>query len=91
MDFAEVWLRQKPGTDIAWLNGMMNVIIRRELYDADYVKQRTEDFDLLKKTVSSYTPEKVLQITGIPAKTFWCAPPASTRRPPPLPLPMPWE
>jgi formate dehydrogenase alpha subunit len=66
VDFAEVWLRQKPGTDIAWLNGMMNVIILEELHDAHYVNERTEDFDLLKKTVSSYTPERVRQITGIP-------------------------
>ncbi len=65
VDFAEVWLRQQPGTDIAWLNGMMNVIIQEELYDKAYVKERTEDFDLLKKTVSSYTPEKVCEITGI--------------------------
>jgi len=65
VDFAEVWLRQKPGTDIAWLNGMMNVIISEELYDRNYVKERTEDFDLLKNAVASYTPEKVREITGI--------------------------
>lgn len=65
VDLAEVWLRQEPGTDIAWLNGMMNVIIREELYDRDYVQERTEDFDLLKDAVSSYTPEKVREITGI--------------------------
>lgn len=67
VDFAEVWLRQKPGTDVAWLNGMMNVIIKEELYDKKYVEERTEDFEALKKTVSSYTPERVEQITGIPA------------------------
>ncbi len=67
VDFAEVWLRQKPGSDVAWLNGMMNVIIREELYDKKYVEERTEDFDALKKTVSSYTPERVEQISGIPA------------------------
>ena len=25
--FADVWLRQRNGTDVAWLNGMMNVIL----------------------------------------------------------------
>ena len=63
--FAEVWLRQRPGTDIAWLNGMMNVIIEEELYDKAYVSERTEDFNLLKDAVSAYTPEKVEEITGI--------------------------
>jgi formate dehydrogenase alpha subunit len=84
VDFSEVWLRQKPGSDIAWLNGMMNVIILEELYDANYVRERTEDFDLLKSAVSSYTPEKVMQITGIPedelvraARIYALAPAAS--------------
>lgn len=67
VDFAEVWLRQKPGTDVAWLNGLMNVIITEDLYDRQYVEERTEDFDALKKTVSSYTPARVESITGIPA------------------------
>jgi formate dehydrogenase major subunit len=67
VDFAEVWLRQKPGSDIAWLNGMMNVIIKEELYDKAYVESRTEDFEALRKTVSSYTPERVEEISGVPA------------------------
>ena len=67
VDFAEVWLRQKPGSDVAWLNGLMNVIIAEELYDKKYVEERTEDFEALKKTVASYTPEKVEEISGIPA------------------------
>lgn len=67
VDFAEIWLRQKPGTDVAWLNGMMQVIIAEGLYDKKYVEERTEDFDALAKTVSAYTPAKVEAITGIPA------------------------
>lgn len=67
VDFAEVWLRQKPGSDVAWLNGMMNVIITEELYDKKYVEERTEDFDALKKTVASYTPARVEEISGVPA------------------------
>jgi formate dehydrogenase major subunit/formate dehydrogenase alpha subunit len=67
VDFAEVWLRQKPGSDVAWLNGMINVIIREELYDREYVEARTEGFEELKQAVSSYTPEKVEEISGIPA------------------------
>lgn len=67
VDFAEIWLRQKPGTDVAWLNGLMHVIIKEELYDKKYVEERTEDFEALKKTVSTYTPEKVEEISGVPA------------------------
>lgn len=67
VDHAQIWLRQKPGTDVAWLNGMMEVIIREELYAKEYVSERTEGFEELKKVVSGYTPQKVQEITGIAA------------------------
>jgi len=38
---ATVWLRQHLGTDVIWINGMMHVIIKEELYDEEYVKSRT--------------------------------------------------
>ena len=66
--FATVWLRQKPGTDIAWLNGMMNVIISEGLHDKTFIEERTENFEALKETVKKYTPEHVESITGIPAE-----------------------
>jgi len=65
--FATLWLRQTLGTDVAWANGMMHVIIREALYDRNYVKDRTEGFDELKKTVEKYDPEFVSKITGISA------------------------
>jgi len=67
VDYAEVWLRQRPGTDIALLNGLMNVIIKENLIDKEFIKERTENFDELKKVVSAYTPDKVEKITGVPA------------------------
>jgi len=66
--FATLWLRQNLGTDVAWINGMMHVIIREDLYDRAYVEQRTQGFEALKKTVEKYTPEYVATITGIPAE-----------------------
>jgi len=66
-DFAHRWLRQNLGTDVAWLNGMMHVIIAEDLYDRVFVDKRTEGFEELKKTVEKYTPEYVEEITGIPA------------------------
>ena len=64
---ATLWLRQKPGTDIAVINGMMNVILKENLQAADYVAERTENFEALKDTVAKYTPEYVEQISGVPA------------------------
>ena len=63
--FAELWLRPKPGTDVAWLNGIMHVIIKEELYDKAYVASRTKGFEELKRAVASCTPEQAEAITGI--------------------------
>ncbi len=65
--FSRLWLRQTPGTDIALVNGMMQVIIQEKLYDAAYVAERTENFDALQARVAKYTPEYVEKITGVPA------------------------
>ena len=65
--YGGMWLRQKNGSDVAWANGMMQVIISEGLLAEEFIKTRTEDFEALKKVVSGYTPEKVEKITGIPA------------------------
>jgi formate dehydrogenase alpha subunit len=64
---ATLWLRQRPGTDIAVINGMMNLIIQENLHAQDYIAERTEGFEALKETVAKYTPEYVEQISGVPA------------------------
>ena len=64
--FADIWLRPNLGTDVAYINGMMHVIIKENLYDEDYVANRTVGLDDLKKTVEKYTPQYVEEITGIP-------------------------
>ena len=66
-EHAHMWLRQNLGTDVAWINGMIHVIIKEDLYDKKFVEERTENFDALKKLVEKYTPEYVEEITGIPA------------------------
>ena len=66
--FATVWLRQKPGTDIAWINGIMNVIISEGLHNQEFIAERTENFDAVKEAVKKYTPEYVEKITGIPSE-----------------------
>ena len=65
--YADKWLRQNLGTDVAWINGLMHVIIAENLYAKEYIDNRTVGFDELKKTIEKYTPDYVEQITGIPA------------------------
>ncbi|MEW6410827.1 MAG: formate dehydrogenase subunit alpha [Nitrospirota bacterium] len=63
---AHIYLQPRVGTDVAWLNGMMNIIISENLVDISFIKRRTENFDELARVVSRYTPEFVENITGIP-------------------------
>ena len=66
-EFADCYLRPTLGTDVAWINGMLNVIISENLQDAAFVAERTEGFEEMKALVAKYTPEYVEGITGIPA------------------------
>jgi predicted molibdopterin-dependent oxidoreductase YjgC len=63
---ATLWCQQKPGTDVAWINGLMHVIIKEGLADMDFVDQRTEGYEELRSAVAKYTPKMVSEITGIP-------------------------
>jgi len=66
-EFADVVLNHRPGTDVAVLNGMMHQIIKKGLYDREFVEARTEGFGELKKLVAAYTPAYVERISGVPA------------------------
>ena len=62
---ADVWLNLKPGTNIAMLNGIIHVILKKGWENKEFIKERTEGFSELKKKVKEYTPEKVEKITGV--------------------------
>ena len=67
---ADYFLQFKPDTDVAMLNGIMNSIIKQNLLDKDFIKNRTENFAEFAKHILKYTPEKVETICGIPAETL---------------------
>ena len=67
-DISHLHLQQKPGTDVAWMNAMMNVILSEGLHDQGFIKDRCEGFEEFKTTVEKYTPEYVEGICGIPAE-----------------------
>ncbi|MSQ06861.1 MAG: hypothetical protein EXR54_05140 [Dehalococcoidia bacterium] len=67
-DYADLWLRPYPGTDVALLNGLANVILTEGLLDREFVSHRTEGFDDWAKVVARYTPEYTEQLTGVPAE-----------------------
>jgi formate dehydrogenase alpha subunit len=66
--FADIWLQQKPGTDVALLNGMMHVIMKENLIKRDFILTMTEGFDdEFMKNIEEFTPEAASKITGVPA------------------------
>ena len=58
-------LQVQAGTNVAFANGMMHVILKEGLADRHFIEERTEGFLDLEKMVADYTPEKVAEICHI--------------------------
>lgn len=66
--YADLWLRQRNGTDVAWINGMMHVILFEGLQDEGFIAERTEGLDGLRGVLEGFSVEDAAQISGIPAE-----------------------
>jgi formate dehydrogenase alpha subunit len=67
-DFATLWLRQKPGTDVAVFQAMAYVIVTEKLYNEDFIARRTEDFESYVESLEAFTPEWAESVSGVPAE-----------------------
>ena len=67
---AYLHLSFKPGTDVALLNAMLNVIITEKLYNGDYIASYAENFEALKKNIVGFTPERMAEVCGVDADTL---------------------
>jgi formate dehydrogenase major subunit len=63
---SDLHLRQNLGTDVALINGLMHIILKKGWHDQAFIEERTENFEELKKIIENYPPGKVSEITGIP-------------------------
>ena len=63
---SDLHLQQNLGTDVALINGLMHIILKKGWQDQVFIDERTENIEALKKVVENYPPEKVSEITGIP-------------------------
>lgn len=72
--YADIFLQPKLATDVALLNGMMNVIIQKGLVNTSFIEEKVEGgleaYEQLKKVVEKYSPEITEQITGVPKEKF---------------------
>ena len=73
VDFATLHLQQKPGTDIALVNGLMNIILEKGWQDEKFIASRTEGFEDFRETILTYSPDKVAEITGVPVEQLYQA------------------
>jgi len=65
--YATLWLRQKPGTDVALIMGMAKVIVDEGLADSTFINTRCENFDAFKESLKAFDLDTVSKITGVPA------------------------
>ncbi len=70
VDFAQLHVPIKVGSDVAFINGVMNVLITEKLYDKKYVESCTVGIEELKKKVMEYPPERAAEISGVSAETI---------------------
>ena len=70
VDYADIHCQIRVGTDIAFLNGLMNVLITEDLYDKDFVKNSCDNFDVFKAKVLEYPVERAAEISGVKAETI---------------------
>ena len=63
---SDVWLNLRPGSNIALLNGLIHVILKKGWENKEFIKSRTEGFEELKKKVREYDLKKTEKLTGVP-------------------------
>jgi formate dehydrogenase major subunit/formate dehydrogenase alpha subunit len=81
-EYATLHLRQRPGTDIPLINGLMHIILEKGWEDKEFIENRTEGFEEFKAVIDKYTPELVSEITRIPvAKLYEAAEILATHKP----------
>jgi formate dehydrogenase alpha subunit len=64
---ASLWLRNKPGSDVALLSGIAKVMVDEGLLDYSFIERRTEGLEAFKESLREYDLRKVEQISGVPA------------------------
>jgi formate dehydrogenase major subunit len=64
-DHADIYCQIKPGTDVAFYNGVMFEIIAAGLVDREFIAERTSNYGELAKMVKQYPAERAGQICGI--------------------------
>jgi formate dehydrogenase alpha subunit len=66
VEFADLWVQHRPGSDVPLLMGMMRVIVEEGLLDEAFIQERCENFDAFKESLQAFDLDSVEKITGVP-------------------------
>ena len=69
-DHADIYCQLKPGTDVAFYNGIMHELIANDWVDREFIAERVTGYGELAKLVKQYPPERAAQICGVDADTL---------------------
>lgn len=64
---SDIFLQLLPGTDTCLINSLMHVIIEEDLYNRNFVEERTTGFETLRQVVKKYTPQYSESLTRVPS------------------------
>ena len=57
-DQADLWIQERPGTDVALFNAMAKVLLDEGLANLDWIRARTEGFEEWAAALQPYTLER---------------------------------
>ncbi|WP_329153039.1 bifunctional nitrate reductase/sulfite reductase flavoprotein subunit alpha [Streptomyces anulatus] len=63
---ADLYLRIRPGTDLALLNGLLHLLVENGHTDPEFIAEHTEGWETMPAFLRDYPPAAVAAITGIP-------------------------
>ena len=63
--WADLWLRPVPGTDIAWINALVRLLIEKGAPSKEFIGSKTEGFEALRSSVEKFSADFVKKTTGI--------------------------
>ncbi len=65
VNYATLWLPEKPGSDVAVFSAMAHVILKEKLYNQAFIDQRTENFQAFAASIEKFTPEYAESVSGV--------------------------
>ncbi|TQE36885.1 formate dehydrogenase subunit alpha [Streptomyces ipomoeae] len=64
---ADVHLRPRPGTNVALFHGLAHVLLTEGLVDEEFLRERVTGLPELAELLLDYPPDRIADITGVPA------------------------